>query len=135
MIISALLIIWVFLVFVSHVFCFFSRSPCHINVSVQASNSPPDFSEFTGPFQLIMWKKMMHVLHTSKYCWCIKVRSHCLENLCRCNPVISVGIYEMWNFICICLVVFDQQKVASYFTILLTMDLFFGPLETLPKSH
>lgn len=23
-----------------------------------------DFSEFSGPFQLIMWKKMMHVLHT-----------------------------------------------------------------------
>ncbi|XP_073685659.1 E3 ubiquitin-protein ligase TRIM47 isoform X1 [Garra rufa] len=39
-------------------------SPCHVNLSVQASNSPPDFSEFTGPFQLIMWKKMMHVLHT-----------------------------------------------------------------------
>lgn len=39
-------------------------SPCHVNLSVQSSNSPPDFSEFTGPFQLIMWKKMMHVLHT-----------------------------------------------------------------------
>uniref|UniRef100_A0A8C6SPD2 Tripartite motif containing 47 n=1 Tax=Neogobius melanostomus TaxID=47308 RepID=A0A8C6SPD2_9GOBI len=25
------------------------------------------FSEFSGPFQLIMWKKMMHVLHTSMF--------------------------------------------------------------------
>ncbi|TRY98154.1 hypothetical protein DNTS_033087 [Danionella cerebrum] len=39
-------------------------SPCHVNLNVSPTSSPPDFSEFTGPFQLIMWKKMMHVLHT-----------------------------------------------------------------------
>ncbi|XP_030648754.1 E3 ubiquitin-protein ligase TRIM47 [Chanos chanos] len=39
-------------------------SPFDGNTSVQATNCPPDWTEFTGPFQLIMWKKMMHVLHT-----------------------------------------------------------------------
>ncbi|XP_063059412.1 E3 ubiquitin-protein ligase TRIM47 [Engraulis encrasicolus] len=34
------------------------------NSNVQSSNCPADWYEFTGPFQLIMWKKMMHVLHT-----------------------------------------------------------------------
>ncbi|XP_068600097.1 E3 ubiquitin-protein ligase TRIM47 [Brachionichthys hirsutus] len=27
-------------------------------------NCQPEFTDFSGPFQLIMWKKMMHVLHT-----------------------------------------------------------------------
>ncbi|XP_077361856.1 E3 ubiquitin-protein ligase TRIM47 [Festucalex cinctus] len=27
-------------------------------------DSPTEFTDFSGPFQLIMWKKMMHVLHT-----------------------------------------------------------------------
>ncbi|XP_061787326.1 E3 ubiquitin-protein ligase TRIM47 [Nerophis lumbriciformis] len=27
-------------------------------------NYPTEFTDFSGPFQLIMWKKMMHVLHT-----------------------------------------------------------------------
>ncbi|XP_037126615.1 E3 ubiquitin-protein ligase TRIM47 [Syngnathus acus] len=28
------------------------------------ADSPAEFPDFPGPFQLIMWKKMMHVLHT-----------------------------------------------------------------------
>ncbi|KAL2094305.1 hypothetical protein ACEWY4_009024 [Coilia grayii] len=39
-------------------------SPFQCSSSMQATSCPPDWSEFTGPFQLIMWKKMMHVLHT-----------------------------------------------------------------------
>ncbi|XP_028840657.1 E3 ubiquitin-protein ligase TRIM47 isoform X2 [Denticeps clupeoides] len=39
-------------------------SPFQMSSSIQATSCTPDWSEFTGPFQLIMWKKMMHVLHT-----------------------------------------------------------------------
>ncbi|XP_019727645.1 E3 ubiquitin-protein ligase TRIM47 [Hippocampus comes] len=31
---------------------------------VKPVDSPTEFTDFSGPFQLIMWKKMMHVLHT-----------------------------------------------------------------------
>ncbi|XP_057676365.1 E3 ubiquitin-protein ligase TRIM47 isoform X2 [Corythoichthys intestinalis] len=31
---------------------------------VEPEDSPTEFTDFSGPFQLIMWKKMMHVLHT-----------------------------------------------------------------------
>ncbi|XP_077596178.1 E3 ubiquitin-protein ligase TRIM47 [Stigmatopora nigra] len=31
---------------------------------VEPADSPTEFTDFSGPFQLIMWKKMMHVLHT-----------------------------------------------------------------------
>ena len=34
---------------------------------VEPVNCPAEFIDFSGPFQLIMWKKMMHVLHTSKF--------------------------------------------------------------------
>uniref|UniRef100_A0A3B3C372 Tripartite motif containing 47 n=1 Tax=Oryzias melastigma TaxID=30732 RepID=A0A3B3C372_ORYME len=37
----------------------FELSPCSIPVMC-----PTEFTDFSGPFQLIMWKKMMHVLHT-----------------------------------------------------------------------
>ncbi|XP_062392402.1 E3 ubiquitin-protein ligase TRIM47 isoform X1 [Sardina pilchardus] len=40
------------------------QCPFQGSSSVTATNCPPDWTEFTGPFQLIMWKKMMHVLHT-----------------------------------------------------------------------
>ncbi|XP_061608329.1 E3 ubiquitin-protein ligase TRIM47 [Phyllopteryx taeniolatus] len=33
-------------------------------VEVEPVSSPTEFTDFSGPFQLIMWKKMMHVLHT-----------------------------------------------------------------------
>ncbi|KAJ8342515.1 hypothetical protein SKAU_G00324430 [Synaphobranchus kaupii] len=39
-------------------------SPFQVCSSLQATNCPPNWEEFTGPLQLIMWKKMMHVLHT-----------------------------------------------------------------------
>ncbi|KAJ8266676.1 hypothetical protein GJAV_G00133340 [Gymnothorax javanicus] len=39
-------------------------SPFHVSPSIQATNCPPNWEEFNGPIQLIMWKKMMHVLHT-----------------------------------------------------------------------
>lgn len=32
--------------------------------SLETVNCQTEFTEFSGPFQLIMWKKMMHVLHT-----------------------------------------------------------------------
>lgn len=32
--------------------------------SIEPVNCPTEFTDFSGPFQLIMWKKMMHVLHT-----------------------------------------------------------------------
>ncbi|XP_056141285.1 E3 ubiquitin-protein ligase TRIM47 [Lampris incognitus] len=32
--------------------------------TLEPVNCPPDWTDFSGPFQLIMWKKMMHVLHT-----------------------------------------------------------------------
>ncbi|CAL8280948.1 unnamed protein product [Arctogadus glacialis] len=31
---------------------------------LEAVNCPSDWTDFSGPFQLIVWKKMMHVLHT-----------------------------------------------------------------------
>lgn len=33
---------------------------------VERVNCQTVFLDVTGPFQLIMWKKMMHVLHTSE---------------------------------------------------------------------
>ncbi|KAG9351775.1 hypothetical protein JZ751_023026 [Albula glossodonta] len=39
-------------------------SPYQVYSSLQATNCPPNWDEFTGPLQLMMWKKMMHVLHT-----------------------------------------------------------------------
>lgn len=45
----------------------FPHSQFQGGISVTATNCPPDWTEFTGPFQLIMWKKMMHVLHTSEF--------------------------------------------------------------------
>ncbi|XP_036380377.1 E3 ubiquitin-protein ligase TRIM47 [Megalops cyprinoides] len=39
-------------------------SPHQMYTSLQATNYPPNWDEFTGPLQLIVWKKMMHVLHT-----------------------------------------------------------------------
>ncbi|XP_056298453.1 E3 ubiquitin-protein ligase TRIM47 [Pseudoliparis swirei] len=32
--------------------------------ALDAVNCPAEFTDFSAPFQLIMWKKMMHVLHT-----------------------------------------------------------------------
>lgn len=40
---------------------------CKPFTSLEPVNCPTEFTDFSGPFQLIMWKKMMHVLHTSKF--------------------------------------------------------------------
>ncbi|KAM3868763.1 E3 ubiquitin-protein ligase TRIM47 [Diretmus argenteus] len=37
---------------------------CKPFTSLEPVNCPSDWTDFSGPFQLIMWKKMMHVLHT-----------------------------------------------------------------------
>uniref|UniRef100_A0A3P9M712 Tripartite motif containing 47 n=1 Tax=Oryzias latipes TaxID=8090 RepID=A0A3P9M712_ORYLA len=34
------------------------------NTNLEPIMCPTEFTDFSGPFQLIMWKKMMHVLHT-----------------------------------------------------------------------
>ncbi|XP_067085234.1 E3 ubiquitin-protein ligase TRIM47 [Osmerus mordax] len=38
--------------------------PLQVNPSVSSCNCPVDWTDFSGPFQLILWKKMMHVLYT-----------------------------------------------------------------------
>lgn len=40
---------------------------CKPFTSLEPVNCQTEFTDFSGPFQLIMWKKMMHVLHTSKF--------------------------------------------------------------------
>lgn len=40
------------------------NNPLRINPLIASCNCPVDWTDFSGPFQLIMWKKMMHVLHT-----------------------------------------------------------------------
>ncbi|XP_053187568.1 E3 ubiquitin-protein ligase TRIM47 [Scomber japonicus] len=37
---------------------------CKPFTSLETVNCQTEFTDFSGPFQLIMWKKMMHVLHT-----------------------------------------------------------------------
>ncbi|KAK5858566.1 hypothetical protein PBY51_002697 [Eleginops maclovinus] len=37
---------------------------CKPFTSLDTVNCATEFTDFSGPFQLIMWKKMMHVLHT-----------------------------------------------------------------------
>lgn len=50
-------------------FLVFSPSVIHCKpfMSLEPVNCAAEFTDFSGPFQLIMWKKMMHVLHTSKF--------------------------------------------------------------------
>lgn len=48
---------------------FFSDRVIHCKPfkSLDTVNCATEFTDFSGPFQLIMWKKMMHVLHTSEF--------------------------------------------------------------------
>ena len=41
--------------------------PLQVNPSISSCNCPVDWTDFSGPFQLILWKKMMHVLYTSEF--------------------------------------------------------------------
>ena len=45
----------------------FSSRPLQVNPSISSCNCPVDWTDFSGPFQLILWKKMMHVLYTSEF--------------------------------------------------------------------
>lgn len=48
-------------------FFFYRVIHCKPFISLEPVNCQTEFTDFSGPFQLIMWKKMMHVLHTSEF--------------------------------------------------------------------
>lgn len=60
---------------------FFTRSVIHCRpfLAVDTANCPTEYTDFSGPIQLIMWKKMMHVLHTSEL-----MSQHFLNRLSAC---------------------------------------------------
>lgn len=53
---------------------------CKPFTSLEPVNCQTEFTDFSGPFQLIMWKKMMHVLHTSEF----TIQKHALNTLKCC---------------------------------------------------
>ncbi|KAK3549935.1 hypothetical protein QTP86_016788 [Hemibagrus guttatus] len=69
-------------------------SPSHVNLTVQAVNCPPDFTEFTGPFQLILWKKMMHVLHTIKYTPVQHLPQNLTLDLDTAHPSLAISDFD-----------------------------------------
>ncbi|XP_035287686.1 E3 ubiquitin-protein ligase TRIM47 isoform X1 [Anguilla anguilla] len=61
-------------------------SPFQVSSPLQATNCPPNWEEFNGPLQLIMWKKMMHVLHT--------VPANLALDMDTAHPGLQVGDFD-----------------------------------------